>query len=281
MFEDVGKIHPIELLAKRFPQMYLPIKEGENKTEEYKNAVLRGGSVDYTLGFSMSPEDSYERVTTPAGDAEVFFVSSREDFEHCIRALAHRCEPAAIPESMGASTISGLINWEKIRAHEDDLDSFLADKSNYLDTVIILSGGPYSAVPADTMGLTRDEWTEKSVTIRKYHELTHFVSRKLFPENKDSIRDEIIADMDGIISAFGYYDTAAARLFLGTEGSSYRPGGRLQNYIGDGNIEEIVKKSNSLIDLFYGIVDNMNASNVFDILAYIEKNKIGIYTTEA
>ena len=269
-------MHPVEIIAERFPQMYFPIREGIKDTQEYKNAVLRGEDPKYSLNFSMNTEDRYDEILTPAGTAEVIYLADRSDFEHCIRALAYRCEPREIPQSMGASTISGLINWVKIKAHEDDLDVFLSEKSNYLDTVIVLSGGPYSAVSAKVMNLSEDEWIEKSITIRKYHELTHFVSRKLFLENKEEIRDEIVADMIGIISAFGYYNTKAARLFLGIEDDEYREGGRLQNYSDPEKLQQTIIRANELIDIFDNCVKNMKENSVFDLLKFVECNKIGI-----
>ncbi len=58
---------------------------------------------------------------------------------------------------------------------------FTADKSNYFDTLILLSGGEHSAVPAGEPGLSEAERRGLSLTIRKYHELTHFICRGLRP----------------------------------------------------------------------------------------------------
>ncbi len=43
--------------------------------------------------------------------------------------------------------------------------------------------------------------------------------------------DEIIADCMGIYRAFGVYDITLAKKLLGVEGTAYRQGGRLENYI--------------------------------------------------
>lgn len=227
----------------------------------------------------MNGKDSLTSFVTPAGEVDVLFLFERADFERAIRLLANRCEPVTIPASMGASSISGLINWEKLRPHMDDEEEFkrfTSDKKNYLDSLIILSSGEYSAVPADKMMLGQDEWLEKSVTIRKYHELAHFYSRRRYPENKEAIRDEIVADMIGIIAAFGHYDTFAARLFLGIEGNSYREGGRLQNYAENGSGAAVMERAEKIIDALDASVCQENAPEVFRILDFIEENKIGI-----
>lgn len=269
-------MHPLTILSNRYYQLRLPVVQDENKTEEYKRVVLQGEEPKYPLSFSMSSKDTLSVVQTPAGDAEVLYLSEREDFEHVIRSLAYRCEPREIPASMGASTISGIINWEKINAHMDNVDEFLADKRNYLDTLIVLSDGPYSAVTGDKFGYTAQEWKNKSVQIRKYHELTHFVSGRLFPQNKEALRDEIIADMDGITAAVGYYDTDMAKTFLGIEGETYREGGRLQNYVEPQTIEQSADKARELIKIFEKVAAENKNVDIFGLLSIIESNTIGI-----
>lgn len=279
--------HPVEALAERFPQMRLEIRQGMRGTEEYKNAVLRGQEITVKPKFSYNAGDSFTEVSTPAGVADVITFAGREDFVHAVRALAYKCEPAEIPESMGASTISGLIDWGKIRRHmkeyaeaggEDEsaeFARFTSDKNNYLSTVIILSSGPYSAVSADRFGMPEDEWRKKSITIRKYHELAHFFSGRLYPENREAIRDEVVADMSGIVSAFGYYDDAAARLFLGTDGENYRPGGRLENYAGE-ETEAAMKRVNRIIEALKCPAAE-KYEDIFALLKRIEEERIGIY----
>lgn len=272
-------VHPLISLAERFPQLALPVEPGMRETELYKNAVLRGCPVETAPQFSFSGQDALYTEPTPAGEAEILFISEREDFEHVIRALAYRCEPHEIPPSMGATTLSGLIDWGKLRPHtssDEEYREFISVKSNYLSTLIILSNGNYSAVPAEKAGMDEDAWRSASVTIRKFHELTHFTSIRLWPENKNAIRDEIVADLIGIFAAFGEYRDDLARLFLGTEGETYRSGGRLQNYAGGRAPDELMPEVNSLIALLKKETAHFSGGNVFDILTYIESNGIGI-----
>lgn len=238
--------HCLDILARRYPQLLLPCKEGMSKTEEYKNVCLRGEECKYSLDFSKNSNDKLETINTIAGDVEVLSLRDRQDFVHACRCLGHKCEPVNIPDSTGAMAIFGLNNWEKVRANKD----------NYKDNFIILSAGNYSNVSNDdiysvTNGeikLSIEEWIEKSITIRKYHELTHFVMRKTYPDDINFIRDELIADAIGLICAFGYFDTRLIKLFLGIESNIYREGGRLQNYEG-GNVENIPNILNMIDDL--------------------------------
>lgn len=280
--------HPLEVLANRYPQLYLPVKEGMRDTELYKDTVLRGKKPEGRLVFSLSAEDSLSSVSTPAGNVDVLFLRERKDFEHAVLALAYRCEMHPLPASMGATTIKGLINWEKINTHLEQYEAegnsdinaefarFTADKANYTDAIILLSAGEYSAVPAEKLGLGREEWIERSITIRKYHELTHFYSGRAYPQNKEAIRDEIIADLMGITAAFGEYDPELAKLFLGIEGSSYRDGGRLQNYSGEEEISSVMKRALAVIDELNAAVKAYGKpDNIFKLLDAIETDRVG------
>lgn len=226
-------MHVILKLAEKYPQIKLPVVAGMNKTEEYKEVCLRTGESDRMPDFTFSDKDTLEIIETEAGPAEVITLYDRGDFEHMIQCLAYRCEPTEIPASMGAMTLIGLNDWEKVRADAED----------YKGTIIILSSGMHSNVSAEDVAkatdgevvLTDEEWIEKSITIRKYHELRHFVDRKLRPDDVDALRDEINADHDGLVAAFGTYNKKLAKLFLGIEGKVFRPGGRLENYVEDIN----------------------------------------------
>ena len=268
-----NSIHPIIALSSKYPQLCLPLGEDVKDSELYKRAVLRGEDCGMTPDFSLNEEDFLETIDTPAGPAEILFLKDRADFEHAVRALGHRCAPVDVPKSMGASAIRGLINWDKLHAHAEDFDSFIADKNNYLDSLILLSWGEYSAVPAERTGMSEEDWLEKSLTVRKFHELTHFISGRLFPENREAIRDEVMADMIGIVSALGIYDTKLAKCFLGTEGETYRPGGRLENYT---DAPAQMGRVNALIDLLEAELQKLPKMHAFALLEQLESNRIGI-----
>lgn len=243
--------HILETLSRRYPQLLFPISAGISKSFAYRRAVLLGKEHTGTLDFTMSEKDRFVRIDMPVGTAEALLLYNREDFEKCACALGNRCEPKELPKSVGAFMISGLTNWEKVRSHlaehgecENngliDWERLQSTGCNYKDKIILLSSGYYSSVAPETVGFQEEEWIEKSITIRMYHELAHFVCRTRYPKNTDAIRDEIFADMVGIVAAVGYYDTNMAKIFLGISETAISEEGRIRYYIKDRD-ERIVR----------------------------------------
>ena len=118
---------------------------------------------------------------------------------------------APIPAGQGAAMLT-VFNWPRIHAHLErfpeeeraaELKRFTAVKENYIDTLVVLSRGPYSGVPASAVGVREDEWLALSDTIRRYHELTHVICRRLYPGDVEPIRDELAADAVGLYAANG------------------------------------------------------------------------------
>jgi len=273
----MNRNHPIYQLAPQYPQLCLPIAHNERETEEYKECVLMGEPVRREPAFSFSEEDELSEVSTPVGEARILVLANREDFVHAYRALACRCEPEEIPDSVGAVTVQGLINWGKIRQHQEEylaaggsdwdeeFGRFTSVKSNYRDSFILLSTGNYSDIPAAAVGIGEQEWKAKSLTIRKYHELTHFICRAKYPQDIDAIRDEVVADMIGLVKAFGEYDTGLAKTFLGIEGESFRDGGRLAHYAKD-DLDGAMRRANGLIDSYAEKIRGRDKTDVFALL---------------
>ncbi len=256
----------ITKLSNCYPQLLLPIREGISKSDEYRNAVLRGLEINGEPSFFGSPYDCFYEEETVAGKIGIWRLGDRRDFEHALRALAYRCEPVEIPASVGANYIGGLINWEKIRRHKEEFfrsgggdwaaewKRFTAEKENYTDSIILLSMGNYSNLPANAVGLSEEEWKEKSYHIRKYHELTHFIYRRCYPGDVDVIRDEVLADFCGIRAAFGHYDASHARLCLGLDGDSVKSGGRITHYVSQEKLAEAAKKADFWISILENII---------------------------
>ena len=216
----------LESLAVIYRQIYIDPGAG-NAGELYEAAVKRGIDPDKRSlsHFISDPRDTHEMVSTP---------HRRADFEMLLIIMGNRCRIKEIPKTQGASNLNGLINWRKIEPHMHEFAEFTKDKNNYLDSLIILSSGPYSNVPAESLGLSDNEWLSLSHTIRLYHECTHFICRKLYPDKKDAIKDELIADAIGLYAAFGKFDIEKECLFLGIDQNGYT-GGRLQNYVDPGS----------------------------------------------
>lgn len=236
-------------LAEIYKKLYLH-PGMEDLESEYKKVALRGlepasKDLSHFMGDD-SDELSYEK--TPAGKVLTVTLGRREDFEMFLTIMKNKCVAMVIPKTQGAAILDGVVNWNRIHAHKDEFmqaekekgvaypdwntefKRFTAEGCNYKDAVIVLSRGPYSAVSAGDMGLKDEEWRRLSHIIRKYHECTHFLCRRLYPDRLDKIRDELIADAVGIYAAFGFYDAAIAERFLGISNGQYT-GGRLEIYL--------------------------------------------------
>ena len=250
----------IEMLAKRFPQLYLKPETGVSQSELYRTIVRKGYRYEGSLShFTGSDGDSLTLEQTPAGQVTVVLLAARADFECFYRIMACRCEPVEVPATMGGCYISGINDWSRIHAHmtayresggddpSGEFARFTAVPSNYRETILLLSDGPYSAVPAERTPYNNETWLHLSREIRKYHELTHFVCRSLFPQKKNPIWDELLADCMGLLFATGEYIVPLAQSFLGIENGVYI-GGRLENYTGGTPDSETVRRVTAVMD---------------------------------
>jgi hypothetical protein len=132
--------------------------------------------------------------------------------------------------------IGGFNNWARIRElrRRGEEITQATPKEHYQDRFILLSDGPYSAVPAAGLGLEEEEWREISLAIRRDHECAHYFTRRLFGSMRNNVLDELIADYAGMVVAVGTFRGDWFLRFLGLEDyPQYRPGGRLDLYRGD------------------------------------------------
>lgn len=243
-------------LAETYPQLYLT--PGEEGARLYQEIVRKGADApEHSLGhFRGSDRDEITTEKTPAGDVLAVTLGDRQDFELFLQIMANRCTPAEIPATQGASILDGVINWPKIRKHRqeylaaggnplawgEEFRRFTAEPRNFKDALIVLSTGPYSAVRAEETGLAEEEWLAASLRIRKAHECTHFICRRLYPDRINAVWDELVADAVGLYAAFGRYDIRLAEIFLGINENGYT-GGRLENYAGEEDPDALARKA--------------------------------------
>jgi len=285
-------------LAEIYPQLYLD--PDRCSIDEYKATVLSGDRPDTgdLSHFVCDERDTAERIMTPAGEALVVTLYDRRDFEIFVRCMmaAKEGPEKPIPRTTGASTLVAF-NWPRIFAHREkflreqreagvadpdwnaEFKRFTAVKENYIDTFIVLSRGPYSNVTAEAASasagadMSEEEWIEKSDAIRKYHELTHFVCRKLYPDRIDAVWDELVADAAGIYAAFGHYDRGLEELFLGIRGGEYT-GGRLENYLKEGeDMDGLVPGVRAVLDEFENIAEHSAGKDVFGFMLALEERQ--------
>lgn len=110
-------------------------------------------------------------------------------------------------------------------------------------------------------------------------ELKRFIARKLFPDHKEAIHDESIADAIGLLAAFDKYETRLARLFFGREGESYREGGRWQNYYGGEDPPAVQTRARRLIDTLPAYLDGTGSTEpeaIFRLVCRIEEERAGM-----
>ena len=243
--EATGSIEP---LRDVLVQLRFPIREGISGEDAYRAVVRRGEPPpDDLQGIVLRGPVRVILHPHPAGAIPALIVSAREDFVALLRAIASRNEPAPVPDSQGATVISGYNNWDRVRRHrlawaadhpdatdddwEEEFANLIAETWRYQDRFLIVSSGPYSGVPASEMNLDDAGWRRDSVALRLEHEAAHYFTRRVLGSMKDQIHDELIADWAGIRAAAGCYRADWFLRFMGLEAfPSYRAGGRLQNY---------------------------------------------------
>ncbi len=236
---EAEKPSVLSALAEDYPLLYLD--PDEDSQERYRAVVLRGEDPGKKslAHYRGHPADRLETLETPMGPIRSVTLGDRGDFERVMRGMmaAKDGPEKAVPESQGAAMMT-VFNWRKIHTHlaafpedkrNEEFRRFTSVRENYLDMLVVISRGPYSHISAEQAGIPEEEWLDVSDTIRRYHELTHVICRRGYPEDIVPVRDELIADAVGLVAAFGRFDGKLERLFLGVQDGRYT-GGRLSGY---------------------------------------------------
>ena len=148
-----------------------------------------------------------------AGRIPVIIFENAQDFENFITNLFYK---GARPENlsqMGASFIYG-------------------QKQRFLT----LSKKFYSSTEPDYLNLSPEEWRDKSMIIRREHELTDYYTKKFYGSASNNLHDELIADFTGIYAAFNSYSAKIFCHFMGIDGTH---AGRFSLYTEELNNTEI------------------------------------------
>ena len=272
------KTSVLERLAADYLQLYL--NPDTDSQEAYRRVVLRGEEPEAKslAHYRGDPADREEVMETPAGSVRVVTLGNRQDFELALRSLmaAQDGPLTPIPESQGAAMLT-LFNWPRIHAHlalfpEEEraaaFKRFTAVRENYVDMLVLLSRGPYSHVPAAAVGETENEWLDHSDTIRRFHELTHVICRRLCPGDVAPIRDEMVADAVGLIAAYGRFDPETEKLFLGIRNGQYI-GGRLGNYTDAP--EALTALVCAALERIRATIDNQTETEPFQLIPVLMK----------
>lgn len=250
--EEAEEAGVFAVLARHLPQLRFPIRQGISQEADYRAATLQGADpagLAAATGLEIGNPAAIELqlYRSAAGAIPLLIVRSRPEFLTLVRALGKRNEPVPLPDSMGALMIAGYNNWHRVgelrRAYEAQRpeeraaptwrEAFAALNSRrelYQDRFILLSDGPYSAVPAAEMGLPEEVWRAKSLILRRDHECAHYATRRLFGSMKNHLHDELIADYAGIVAAEGHFRADWFLRFAGLDQEAPRPGARALIY---------------------------------------------------
>jgi len=251
---EAREVGVAKTLALRFPQLGFPVAAGISEDAEYRRAT-RQGEVEparrVPLGIEREDLLSLQVEESIAGAIPVLIARHRNDFVHLVRVLTARNEPEAVPEAMGACLVKGLVNWDRVGAARRRFEEALGraataeewaaemasrirpHKELWQDRLILLSDGPYSAVPAAEVGLDPATWRERSLALRLAHECFHCLTLRRHGRIRSHLLDELLADYVGSLAAFGSYDARRALRFLGLEvDAPSLPGGRWEIYRG-------------------------------------------------
>ena len=255
LIEESRERGAFAVLREHLPQLCFPIREGISQTEPYLAATRRGAptaDLAEANGLELEHPEAIELAlfASPAGRIPLLIARRRAEFVALIRALARRNEPAPVPPSQGALMVSGYNNWSRIRelrrrweesdpsargatSWAEEFQRIQPRRELYQDRFILLSDGPYSAIPAAELGLDDEEWRDMSLSIRRDHECAHYFTRRLFGSMRNNVLDELIADYSGLVGAIGRFRADWFLRFLGLEDfPRYRAGARLDIYRG-------------------------------------------------
>ena len=134
--------------------------------------------------------------------------------------------------------------------------------------LLLLNSAPYSNVPARRLGLSDEDWLERSRRLRLRHECAHYETLRLLSGMKNHAHDEILADALGQIAAFGKFDADRQRLFFGLERGTNKCNGRLSFYcqkLPPQEREEVYRAVDMVLDSIENRLDALLAQNAEEL----------------
>lgn len=149
---------------------------------------------------------------TLGGTLPVIATGCHEDFRAMEAVLNGREQSRELPPTVNAFTIEARA--ELVYRHR----------------LLLLNRAPYSNIPAEALGLSTEDWMERSQRLRLRHECVHYETLRLLGGMRNHAMDEILADALGQIAAFGNFDADRQRLFFGLEKGRDTCIGRLSYY---------------------------------------------------
>ena len=192
-------------------------------------------------------------VQTMGGRLPVLSTESHRDFRQMEALLNAREDARELPLTVNAFAM--VTRAESIFRHR----------------ILLLNHAPYSNIPAEKLGLTEDEWLERSHRLRLRHECAHYETLRLFSGMKNHAHDEILADALGQIASFGKFDAERQRLFFGLERGKGTAAGRLSFYcdkLPPQEREKVYRAVDTVLDPIAEELDSLLAKNAGELAIF-------------
>jgi hypothetical protein len=247
---QAARVGAWSVLRQCLIQLQFPIAEKISQQPEYQAATRRGIERTGGPGLQLAQPEKLEIFLYPgiAGQIPVIFTPVKADFQQLVRAIRHKNEPVALPDSIGAMFISGYNNWDRIRSYRQKWAGGLPDSPSeaewavefsrltgqpelYQDSFILMSRGNYSNLSAQDLNVAAAAWQQHSLSIRLLHEYTHYLTRRVFGHLRTHAVDELLADYAGLVGTYGHFKLDYFLQFMGLEAYPHlRENGRLAYY---------------------------------------------------
>jgi hypothetical protein len=221
-------------------------------------AIAPTSSATFNLLFNRPDQIQLSLFETGAGVVPLVEVGARSDFLLLISRLTRRGS-VPVGDSMGSCFVGGIINRRRrapfdLLAAEGLVPTSTLPSLCHDRAILIWTGGGYAGLDGAELGLPEVEWLAKSALWRRVHEGCHHVVRRNFPGHSFGLRDEIIADFDGLWQSCGSPDLHTLSLALGLEESA-SSAGRIAGYIAPSGARLVVP----LVTLVRSAVANLTS----------------------
>jgi hypothetical protein len=184
--------------------------------------VVQPGGSGLGCGLRDPERCRLEIYPAAAGRIPLIVAEDRYDFLSLCRAFAGKEIPLEPGASVGAYFVSGLFGSQPDTRQAGGLAR---------DRLILLSCGSYSNVEHSALGIGQDEWRKLSFVIRREHEATHYLIRRVVGRLRDPLYEELLADYSGMRSAFGKFRAEWFLRFMGfNNNATARDGARVLHY---------------------------------------------------
>ena len=216
-------------IPKELPPLPLPDEAFASKWREARGRTVLDFLTDalklpaYDFMWREMDNLSIFFAHTLGGKLSVLSTGCHEDFRAMEAILNGRTQARELPPTVNAFTIEARA--EPIHSHR----------------LLLLNRAPYSNIPAEALGLSTEDWLERSQRLRLRHECVHYETLRLLGGMRNHALDEILADALGQIAAFGNFDADRQRLFFGLEKGKGACTGRLSFYCQKVILEERTK----------------------------------------